>query len=321
MHQTTLKTGIIGTGKHGSRYARHIINDIPGLELVAISRRGSTGKTQSEEWNCKWYQDWRDLVADPSVEAVISVVPPTLNLQIARECCRWKKPLLIEKPLAVTGSDAEAIVAMFSQSGLPLTVAQTLRWNPVVKALKEKFDLVGACHSFILTQRIEPSTLPWLEDPAVAGAGVSLHTAVHLFDAIRFVTGWDILRVRSATISVYNPGVEDILLAQVDCGKAMGLIDTSKVSASRTGYLEFVGAKGTLRGDHIHGILDLFQGMECSCLMKKAPGPGILYLLEEWQDFIRDKGQNPVTAEDGAAAVRACHASLRSASSGKWENT
>ncbi len=321
MPGTTLKTGIIGTGKHGSRYARHIVNDIQGLELVAISRRSSLGRTQAEEWNCKWYPDWRDLVADAGIDAVISVVPPTLNLRIATACRQWNKPLLVEKPLAVTATGAETIVNMFKQGGPPLTVAQTLRWNPAVRALKEKFHIVGACHSFVAAQRIEPSTLPWLEDPATAGAGVSLHTAVHLFDAIRFITGWDILQIRAATRSVYNPGVEDILLAQVDCGKAIGVIDTSKVSASRTGYLEFVGEKGVLRGDHIHGILDLFQGMNRTCLLREPPGPGILYLLEEWLDFIRGKGPNPVTGEDGAAAVRACHASLRSASSGMWEST
>ncbi len=34
-----MRIGIIGTGKHGSRYANHIVNDIDGLELTAISRR------------------------------------------------------------------------------------------------------------------------------------------------------------------------------------------------------------------------------------------------------------------------------------------
>ena len=40
--------GVIGTGKHGSRYARHIINDVDGLALTAISRRSEVGRQQAE---------------------------------------------------------------------------------------------------------------------------------------------------------------------------------------------------------------------------------------------------------------------------------
>lgn len=48
-----MKVGIIGTGAHGSRYARHIVNDLPVLRLTAISRRGEEGKKQAAEWRSR----------------------------------------------------------------------------------------------------------------------------------------------------------------------------------------------------------------------------------------------------------------------------
>ncbi len=131
-----MRIGIIGTGKHGSRYANHIVHDVDGLELAAISRRSEEVKTQAAQWQCNWYQDWQQLVADQQVEAVVSVVPPALNLAIARHCAARKKPLLLEKPLADTVEAATEIVHLYQEHNLPLTTGQTLRYNQVIQTLK-----------------------------------------------------------------------------------------------------------------------------------------------------------------------------------------
>lgn len=182
----TMKIGIIGTGKHGSRYARHIVNDFP--DLVAIARRSSVGIELVRKWNCRYFTDWRDLLADKDVEAVISVVPPTLNLDIARACAAAEKAPFLEKPLAADVAAGDEIVTLFQESNIPLTVAQTLRYNSVVKGLKKNIHRTGKLYSFSASHRLEPSILKWLEDSEEAGAGVILHTAVHMYDC-SFSTG------------------------------------------------------------------------------------------------------------------------------------
>jgi len=320
MTASILNIGIIGTGKHGSRYAAHIINDLPEMRLAAICRRNDSIRQQAARWNCAWHRSWKDLVDDPGVDAVISVVPPALNIAIAERCCAVRKPLLMEKPLAVTAAEASAMVSMFQKAGVPLTVAQTLRYNPVIRGLKENFTLLGDCFSFVVNQRLEPSTLPWLEDPEQAGAGVILHTAVHLFDALRFITGLEITRVRAMSRRIYNPGLEDLLLAQIECQQGVtGLVDTSKISPARTGRFEFMGRNGILWGDQIHGSLQWLEGMESRPLSCKPPGPTIVNLLGDWYNFLQGKGENPIDGKEGLAAVKACEACIRSVSSDKWE--
>ena len=132
MRDVMRRVGIIGTGRHGSRYANHILHDIDELELRAISRRTPAGRDQAAAWGAAWYQDWNELVIDQGVDAVISVVPPSLNLSIAKACAREGKPLLIEKPLATTSRDAAEIIAVMKAAHCPLTVGQTLRYNPVI---------------------------------------------------------------------------------------------------------------------------------------------------------------------------------------------
>ncbi len=314
-----MKIGIIGTGKHGTRYANHIVNDINGLTLAAISRRSREGKEQAWGWNTVWYADWRDLVSDPNVEAVIAVTVPSLNLEIAEQCVLADKPLLVEKPLSVDAQSAATMVDLFAKAHLGLTVGQTLRYNEVIRELKKRLEQIGRLYTFSANQRLEPSSLPWHEEPDLAGAGVSFHTAVHIFDALRFITGREITRVIAICARKHNRRLEDSIAILLEmAGGIMGTIDCSKIGHARSGRFEFVGLDGQLHGDQVHGILEEIRGAEITELARRSPGNTIISLLEDWRDFLAGKTENPVTGADGLAAVQACEACLKSASLGNW---
>jgi predicted dehydrogenase len=309
-----LSVGIIGTGIHGSRYARHILADLPELQLAAISRRSEVGVAQSREWNCRLHPDWRDLVEDSGVEAVIAVLTPDLHPAIAAACARAGKPLLIEKPLAIRPEAGEFMLEAMAVAGQPLTVAQTLRYNPVIRGLRANLRQAGRLHAFTANQRLEPSTHPWLEIPALAGGGVILHTAVHLFDALRFITGRELISVRALSRRRYNPELEDLFLATLEFeGDLIGNIDAGKVSPAREGRYSFLGEAGQLQGDQIHGELSFQHGLERKSLPLEPDRPTLLPLMEEWLAHLRGRGPNPIPGEEGLAALRICEACRLSA--------
>ncbi|MEZ4396216.1 MAG: Gfo/Idh/MocA family oxidoreductase [Candidatus Krumholzibacteriia bacterium] len=312
--------GLVGTGVHGARYARHLRGDLPGLALRAIARRSEAGARQAADWGCRWHPDWRALVDDPAVEAVVAAATPDLNPALAAACAAAGKPLLIEKPLAANPADGEAMVAAMAARATPFTVAQTLRYNAVILALRAELPRVGRLHGFTACQRLERSSHPWLESPAVAGGGVILHTAVHLFDALRFVTGRELRRVRAVTRQRYNAALEDQLLVQLELdGDLPGLADASKVGPARCGRYEFVGEAGQLQGDQIHGTLEFVEGLTVTPLAHPPLAPTLVPLLADWERHLRGRGPNPIPAAEGLAAIRICDACRRSAASGDWE--
>jgi predicted dehydrogenase len=314
-----MRIGIIGTGKHGSRYANHIVHDIDGLELAAISRRSEDGKTQAVQWQCSWHKDWQQLVADEQVEAVIGTVPPTLNLSIARSCASYNKPLLLEKPLADSATAAAEIVNLYRERNLPLTTGQTLRYNQVIRTLREKLPELGTLHSFSANQRLEPSTLSWHEQPELAGAGVSLHTAIHVFDALRYITGRDIVRVMAVTGNNYNAVLEDLLLALIELDNGVrGTVDCSKVARARSGRFEFVCSDGQLVGDQVHNSCAQTIGMDIHPVDCGEPVGTIIPLLKDWQRFLSGRGDNPISGAEGLRAVQICEACLKSARRASW---
>lgn len=315
-----IRVGIIGTGKHGSRYAHHIVEDLQScFKLVAISRRSIEGKEQGERWKARWIDDWRKLVEDTSVDAVITATTPNLNLEIAHLCADHKKPLLLEKPIATDYRVAKEIVDRFTEEQLGLTIGQTLRYNSVICALRDRFAEMGPLYSLFASQRLEPSSLDWLEDPEVAGGGVIFHTAVHMFDAIRFITGLEVVRIRGSVRSIFNQKLEDLLSAEIELSNgAIGILDTSKVSPARAGRYEFVCEQGHLQGDQIHGMLQKIIKTSIEELSVTPPGPALLPLLKDWYKFLTQKGINPIPATEGLAAVKICHACNMSVKTGGW---
>jgi len=317
---TDLNIGIVGTGRHGARYAAHLdIGDIPGLRLAAICRRSPEGGEQAEQWGVAWHRDWAELVADPGVDAVVAAATPDINPALASACAGQGKPLLVEKPLAATTALAREMIRAFGSRGLPLTVAQTLRFNSTVRALRDLLPEVGTLHAFTADQRLEPPFHDWLDDPGVAGGGVILHTAVHTFDALRFITGREVRRVRAAAYRRGTRRLENLFTAQLECDDGVvGLVETSKVGPARSGRFEFVGSAGTLRGDQVYGTLEFVGAGGPEPRSGGAAVPTLVPLLRQWEAFVRGAGPNPVPAAEGLAAVRLCEASARSAETGRW---
>jgi predicted dehydrogenase len=311
--------GIIGTGRHGSRYAHHILNDCDGLVLKGISRRSEEGREQAALWGVPWHRDCHDLIADRSVEAVISVVPPCLNRGIAEMCAEERKPLLIEKPLATNRNDAAAIVAVMAAAGVALTVGQTLRYNPVIRSLKARIPEMGRLYSFTANQRLEPSTLPWHDERETAGAGVTIHTAVHIFDALRFITGLEVKRVMAASYRCHSRNLEDLVtvLVEMDTGVA-GTVDISKVGHARSGRYEFICQQGQLYGEQVHSFVDSVSAGTLKRQEEPLPENTILPLLQEWNGFLDGRNPNPVSGEEGLYAVKVCDACLQSAKEERW---
>jgi predicted dehydrogenase len=191
-----IAVGLIGTGKHGARYAKHVREDVPELVLTAVSRRdAAAGTAQATAWRCRFHADWRALVADPAVEAVLAVVPPSLHCEIAAAVAAAGKPLLIEKPLAPTGSAAREVVRVLRAAGVPVFMAHTLRWNSVVRTIRDQLGRTRRAPALWLSQRFEPSPRAWLDDPARAGGGDPPAHRVHSFDLVRLLTGREVTRV------------------------------------------------------------------------------------------------------------------------------
>lgn len=314
-----IPVGLIGAGKHGQRYLAHLRADVPALRLAALCRRDvEVGRRQAAELGCRFHAEWRALVDDPAVEAVVAVVPPTLHPALATAVAAARKPLLVEKPLATTGAAAAGVVRTLRAAGVPCLMAHTLRWNAVVRALAAELPALGALRALVLNQRFEPSALAWLDDPAVSGGGIILHTGVHSFDLVRFLTGREVTRVICRTARAVTQRTEDNFLALLELAgsDALVAVSGSRATRGRSGLIDVAADAGQLVGDHALGFAYAVRGLQRAPLALPEPVPTVREALAAFAALLVDGTSPPVALEDGARAVLVAEACRRSADQG-----
>jgi predicted dehydrogenase len=163
--ESSLRVGLIGVGKHGSRYAKHIREDLPEIDLIGLWRRNAgEGKKQARQYGCRYFHTYSDLLSDNSIDAVVVALPPALNRAICEEAAYRGKHILLEKPMAINVGEAIRICQVVSRCSVHLMVSQTLRFNTAVRAVKDRIPQLGSLHSIHLTKGLSPPPWPgWIK--------------------------------------------------------------------------------------------------------------------------------------------------------------
>jgi len=310
--------GLIGLGRHGARYAKHLLDGVPGCRLAAVSRQDAqAGERFANDHGVPFCADWRDLLRRSDVQAVLIVTPPSLNREICLAAADAGKALLIEKPLARSTAEAKEMVEAARVAGVPLMTAQTLRFTPVLRRLREQLATIGQVEYFSLCMRAERPPHAWLDQKDKAGGGVVLEIGIHHFDLLRYLTDQEAVEVRAETARLHTKQVED--LAQVRFTLASGagcFVELSRVSGGRLCRAEAIGQKGQLIADVGPGILTRVEGWQVVDVGSVPDRPTIEIVLETFARSLKDKTPMPVSGEDGLRAVAMAEAAYRSATLG-----
>ncbi len=317
MNETRIGVGLIGVGRHGMRYARHLVRDLPTASLRAVCRQHpEQGFDLPGASSVTIYKEPRSLIADPRVDVVLVVTPPIYSLDICRLAVQARKPLLIEKPLATTAADAQAMVVLAREAGVPLMTAQTLRFDHTIQRMKTLRRRIGRSERLDLISRIElKATAPDHAD-GYGKRGALLEIGVHMLDLVRFLTGEEVSIAR-CTMDVL-PSAAPETSASVDLTTGGGTacrIEIARVAVGRVGRAIWSGSQGRLEADwgqrRLH-CSDETGTSDCDL----PPAQTVLATLTAFLQAVKDGTPMPVTGEDGFRAVEIAEACYRSAQAG-----
>ena len=134
-----VRLGFIGVGRQAMGLLSNFMR-IPGVEVVAgadvyaikrerfalrvqknLSEAGKTGTAP------KLYEDYRELLQDPNVDAVVIASPDHWHALMAIEACKAKKDIYLEKPLTFTIKEGQLLVQAVRENGVVLAVGSMQR--------------------------------------------------------------------------------------------------------------------------------------------------------------------------------------------------
>jgi phthalate 4,5-cis-dihydrodiol dehydrogenase len=181
--------------------------------------------------NAAVYEDIGALCADPAVEVVYIATPHQFHAPHAILAAAHGKHIILEKPMALTLADCDAIIAAVERAGVRLIVGHTHSFDPQVLAMRRlvssgALGRLGMIHSFNYTNFLYRPRRPEELDTA-RGGGILFNQVPHQIDIVRLLAGGLARSVR-AQVTALDPKRPTegscAALIQFDNGAAASLV-------------------------------------------------------------------------------------------------
>lgn len=218
---TAIRFGLIGCGKITQRLALPQLTSCPSTVVTALvdtdralaeSVAAQAGLNTARIWT-----DWRRMLSEAEVDAVGVCLPNHLHAEVTLAALEAKKHVMVEKPMALTLAEADAMIAAAKSHRRLLMVEQTQRFEPAHELAHEmlRSGMLGRivqCHGRLAHAGPEywSSTSAWFTQRGKAGGGALVDVGVHIADLLRWLTGKPVARVCAAAKTLEKPvEVED----------------------------------------------------------------------------------------------------------------
>ena len=308
----TIRVGVVGAGALGFHHTR-ILRDVPGAKLVGFhDSSAERAVTVASELGVESYASL-DALLD-KVQAVSIAVPTPAHFAVAAPALERGLHVLVEKPIAATLDEADALLAIAKRTGAVLQTGHIERFN---RAVRGALPYVEAPR-FIESDRLAPF------NPRGSDVAVVLDLMIHDIDLVRTFVGGGVSTVSAVGVPVLTPFV-DIANARLtfDSG-AVANITASRVSRERMRKLRIFQQSGYLSLDLAAGTGEIYRlrrDVDLAALVRDARGAQAIEsyveriaidapdgepLRLELEAFVRAVGGDgppPVTGDDGREAL------------------
>jgi predicted dehydrogenase len=192
-----LKIGIIGTGGIAKSCHMKGYASIPELcEMVAVCDINPECAQEAADLFgiSRVYTDYRELIADPEIDAVSVTTPNAFHLRPTADALRAGKHVLCEKPLGMNADEAREMCRASKESGKILQVALQLRFGAPATFMRQFIDSGGMGHIYYaraqaLRRRGVPSWGVFI-DKSQQGGGPLIDIGVHILDLTLYLMGY-----------------------------------------------------------------------------------------------------------------------------------
>ena len=262
----TVRVGVIGLRFGGQVHVPAFRSDARCEVMALAGRDPGKAAAAARELNVPAsFEDWRDLVKAPEIDAVSIAVPPAAQSAIVVEAARHGKHVFCEKPLAASTLDAQDALRAVQHAGvvhgIDFTFPEITAWRHARTLIAE--DAIGQVAHFAYTWRVETyasrtNAETWKNHP-LEGGGVLGNFVSHVFYNIEWLLG----RIDGFDGMVCPQGrrsgraVDGVV--RLESG-AVGSLSVSSDAFLGSGHLlEVYGDKGTLvlsnsTGDYAAGF-------------------------------------------------------------------
>lgn len=196
LKEEKIQWGIIGCGDVTEVKSGPAFNKVANSSLQAVMRRNAAKAEDYAKRHAvpRWYDDAEKLIRDPKVGAIYIATPPDSHEQYTLAALAARKPVYVEKPMALNFKSAQKMYQAAAACGVKLVVAHYRREWPLFKKLKQLIDdnAIGDVHvvrlafdkNALSADELLEEKITWRVNPAISGGGLFHDLAPHQLDIL-----------------------------------------------------------------------------------------------------------------------------------------
>lgn len=243
-----LRVGVIGCGHWGKNYAR-VFAELKETEVVACCDQipQNLDAMKDRYPALRRTNDFREIVRDPSIDAVAIATPASSHYAIASEALKSGKHIVVEKPFALTTDECEEMIALAEAERRTLMVGHTFLYNDSVRKLGELVRSGSAGDIYYLNSR--RNHLGLIREDVCAVWDLAPHD-VAIFS---YLTGSLPKAVTAAGGSFLKNGRPDVAFITLFYDRGvMGNIQVSWVDSNKVREVVVIGSKRRIVFDDLN---------------------------------------------------------------------
>ena len=294
-----LRVAVIGVGYLGRHHAR-ILSTLPGVELVAVvDTNGARGEQVASAHGTRAVTAYRDVIGQ--VDAVTIAVPTERHLEVALPFLSAGVSVLVEKPMARSLDEADAMIGAAKKAGVALAVGQTERFNPAVAVARSMLT----DPRFIEVHRL--GTFP----ERSLDIDVVFDLMIHDLDVVLSLVGSEVESIDAVGVPVLT-GRVDIANARLRFENGcIANLTASRISRDRVRKIRFFQPAAYLSIDYAAQKVERWRLVKSEGGAPSIQGGDVDVtneepLKRELEDFVEavvDRRPPLVTGEDGRRAL------------------
>ena len=334
--KAAVRVGVIGVGLQGESHVK-IYQSIPEVQVRAVSDVNEAKlKRMKEVYGIpSTYADFREMLSCEDLDAVSIVTPDHLHLEPALAAIEAGTHVLIEKPLAMSVEDAQAIVSAARQQNRKLMVNFSNRWMTYMVHTRNAIEAGELGYPVYAYARLSNT----IHVPTEMLGGWSSKTSLpfwlmsHTIDRVRWLFGSDIHRVYAVSHSsvLKDRGIDtpDLFAALVDFDDgAVGNFESCWILPNTRpsivdSKMELIFSKGSITIDAMQTTIQKATEAQYAypgTLQMDIFGQPAGFVTEAIRHFVHCVAEDKdpwASGEDGLAVVKVCAAIVRSAQGGE----
>ncbi|MCS6813060.1 MAG: Gfo/Idh/MocA family oxidoreductase [Cyanobacteria bacterium] len=251
-----VRIGLVGCGLVALSVHLKNLPRLVSSELVALADPDPNRRERARQLapQAKIFEDYHDLLALPTIDAVIVSVPYEEHAKATIAAINAGKHVYLEKPFATNLADAQRIVECWQGSDRVVMVGFNYRFHPLYQALKQAIQAnqIGNPNSTRSTFCFVPQTgIDW-QITRHGSFGAIFDIAPHHIDLVRFLLETDVAEVFMQARSPYSKN--DTVLLQLRMVNDVLVQSFFCLHAVEVGQVEIYGTDGKLAVDHYRSL-------------------------------------------------------------------